>query len=132
LAALGLKLGENGQLTFTSATLDSAYSSSPSAVASLLGSATDSGWLLSATSSLTNLLDPATGLVTDAETSIQAQSTSIGSQITAKNAQIAVMKKNLTAQMAAADAMIATIEQQSSFITQMLAAEKVNQQTING
>jgi hypothetical protein len=42
------------------------------------------------------------------------------------------MKKNLTAQMAAADAMIATIEQQASYITQMLAAEKVDQQSING
>jgi flagellar hook-associated protein 2 len=132
LAAMGLKLGENGQLTFTSATLDSAYSSSPSAVASFLGSVTGGGWLLSATSSLTNLLDPATGLVTDAETNIQTQSTSIASQITAKNAQIATMKKNLTAQMAAADAMIATIEQQASYITQMLAAEKVDQQSING
>ena len=78
------------------------------------------------------MLDPSTGLVTDAETSIQTQSTSITSQITAKNAQIATMKKNLTAQMAAADAMIATIEQQGTYITQMLAAEKVDQQTING
>ncbi len=85
LASLGLKLGENGQLTFNSQTLDSAYSSSSGAVASFLGSATGGGWLESATNALTDLVDPNVGLVTNEETSLQSQTTSIANQITTKN-----------------------------------------------
>ena len=130
LAALGLTLSENGQLTFNSQTLDSAYSSSPSAVASFLGSATGGGWLENATNALTDLMDPNAGLVTNEETSLQSQATSIGNQITAKNDQIATMQSNLTQQMAAADAAIATLEQQGSFLTQMMQAEQIDSESI--
>ena len=130
LASLGLKLGENGQLTFNSQTLDSAYSSSSTAVASFLGSATGGGWLESATNALTDLVDPTVGLVTNEETSLQSQTTSIANQITTKNDQIATMKTNLTQQMAAADTLISTIEQQDTFLTQMLQAEQIDSQAI--
>jgi len=130
LASLGLKLGENGQLTFDSQTLDSAYANSPSAVASFLGSATGGGWLESATTALTDLVDPNVGLVTNEETSLQSQTTSIANQITAKNAQITTLQTNLTQQMAAADTLISTIEQQDTFLTQMLQAEQIDTQSI--
>jgi len=130
LAALGLKLGENGQLTFDSQTLDSAYANSPSAVASFLGSATGGGWLESATTALTDLVDPNVGLVTNEETSLQSQTTSIANQITAKNGQIATMQSNLTQQMATADTLISTLEQQDNFLTQMLQTEQIDSQSI--
>ncbi len=130
LAELGLKLGENGQLTFNSQTLDAAYSSSPSAVASFLGSATGGGWLQSATNALTGLEDPTVGLVKNEETSLQSQTTSLGNQITTKQDQLTTMKTNLTNQMAAADALISTIEQQDSFLTQMMQAEQIDSQAI--
>jgi len=130
LAALGLKLGENGQLTFDSQTLDSAYANSPSAVASFLGSATGGGWLESATTELTDLMDPNVGLVTNEETSLQSQTTSIANQITAKNGQIATMQSNLTQQMATADTLISTLEQQDNFLTQMLQTEQIDSQSI--
>jgi flagellar hook-associated protein 2 len=130
LAELGLTLGENGQLTFKSETLDTAYANSPSAVASFLGSATGGGWLLSATGSLTNLLSPTTGLLTNQETNLQTQSTALTAQITAKNAQIATMQSNLTQQMAAADTLIATIEQQGNYLTEMMQAQQDDQQQI--
>jgi flagellar hook-associated protein 2 len=131
LAALGLQLGENGQLTFNSQTLDTAYTSSPSAVAAFFGSATGGGWVENATNSLTNLLNATTGLVTNQETSLQSQSTALGAQITAKNAQIATLKSNLTQQMAAADTLIATIEQQYSYLSQMMQAQQLDQQQIS-
>ncbi|MGO9231717.1 MAG: flagellar filament capping protein FliD [Bryobacteraceae bacterium] len=130
LAELGLTLSENGQLTFDSQTLDAAYSNSSAAVASFLGSAAGGGWLESATNALTDLIDPTVGLVTNEETSLQSQSTSIGSEITAKNDQIATMQSNLTQQMAAADALIATTEQQGDFLTQMMQAEQIDEQSI--
>jgi len=130
LADMGLKLSENGQLTFDSQTLDTAYSNSTSALASFLGSATGGGWLESATNTLTDLIDPNTGVVMNEETSLQSQATSIGTQITAKNAQITTMQSNLTRQMAAADALIATTEQQGSYLTQMLQAEQIDEQSI--
>jgi flagellar hook-associated protein 2 len=130
LAALGLTLGENGQLTFNSQTLDSAYGSSSGAVAAFLGSATGGGWLASATNALTDLVDPNVGLVTNEETSLQTQTTSIANQITSKNAQITTLQSNLTQQMAAADTLIATMEQQDTFLTQMLQAEQIDTQSI--
>ena len=130
LASLGLKLGENGQLTFNSQTLDSAYSSSSGAVASFLGSATGGGWLESATNALTDLVDPNVGLVTNEETSLQSQTTSIANQITTKNAQITTLQTNLTQRMAAADTLISTMEQQDTFLTQMLQAEQIDTQSI--
>ena len=130
LASLGLQLGENGQLTFNSQTLDSAYSNSSGAVASFLGSATGGGWLASATNALTDLVDPNVGLVTNEETSLQTQTTSIANQITTKNDQITTLQSNLTQQMAAADTLISTIEQQDTFLTQMLQAEQIDTQSI--
>ena len=130
LASLGLQLGENGQLTFNSQTLDSAYSSGSGAVASFLGSATGGGWLASATNALTDLVDPNVGLVTNEETSLQRQTTSIANQITTKNDQITTLQSNLTQQMAAADTLISTIEQQDTFLTQMLQAEQIDTQSI--
>jgi flagellar capping protein FliD len=117
-------------LTFNSQTLDSAYSSGSGAVASFLGSATGGGWLASATNALTDLVDPNVGLVTNEETSLQTQTTSIANQITAKNAQITTLQTNLTQQMAAADTLISTIEQQDTFLTQMLQAEQIDTQSI--
>ncbi|MFY9724466.1 MAG: flagellar filament capping protein FliD [Bryobacteraceae bacterium] len=130
LKELGLDLGENGQLTFNSQTLDSAYASNPAAVASFLGSATGGGWLESATNALTDLVDPTVGLVTTEETNLGNQITSIGNEITAKQDQVTTMQTNLTQQMAAADAMIATMEQQDSFLTQMMQAEQIDSQAI--
>jgi flagellar hook-associated protein 2 len=130
LADLGLKLSENGQLTFDSQTLDSAYSSSPAGVASFLGSATGGGWLESATSALTDLEDPTVGLVKNEETSVESQTTSISSQITTKQDQVTTMQTNLTQQMAAADTLISTMEQQDAFLTQMLQAEQIDSEAI--
>lgn len=130
LMGLGLSLGMNGQITFDSQTLDSAYSSNPAGVASFLGSATGGGWLASATNALTNLEDPIVGLVTNDETNLQNQITSISNQITTKQNQVTTMQANLTQQMAAADAMIATMEQQYSFLSQMMQAEQIDSQAI--
>jgi hypothetical protein len=69
--------------------------------------------------------------VTNQETSLQSQSTALGAQITAKNAQIATLKSNLTQQMAAADTLIATIEQQYSYLSQMMQAQQLDQQQIS-
>jgi len=130
LASLGLNLGENGQLTFNTQKLDGAYNSSSGAVSSFLGSATGGGWLESATNALTDLVDPTVGLVTNEENNLQTRTTAISDQITAKNDQITTLKTNLTQQMAAADTLISTMEQQDTFLTQMLQAEQIDSQAI--
>jgi flagellar hook-associated protein 2 len=130
LMGLGLSLGMNGQITFDSQTLDSAYNGNPSGVASFLGSATGGGWLQSATQTLTSLEDPIAGLVKNDETNLQNQITSISGQVTTKQNQVTTMQANLTQQMAAADALIATMEQQNSFLSQMLQAEQIDSQSI--
>jgi flagellar hook-associated protein 2 len=130
LKELGLDLAENGQLTFTSSTLDSAYAANPAGVASFLGSAAGGGWLESATNAMTGLMDPTVGLVTNDETSLGTQVTALSSQITAKQAQVTTMQTNLTQQMAAADALISSMEQQDSFLSQMMQAEQIDSQAI--
>jgi len=130
LAGLGLKLGENGQLTFNAQTLDTAYSGNPAAVASFLGSASGGGWLESATNLLSNLEDPIQGLVKIEETSLQGRTASVANQITTKQDQVTTMKATLTSQMAAADALISSLEQQDSFLTQMMQAQQIDSQAI--
>ena len=125
LANLGLSLGLNGQLTFNAFTLAAVDIRNSAAVTSFLGSAAGEGWLGAVTASLNNLEDPSQGLVKSQEAGLQRRITSIGDQITTKQEQVKTLQANLTSQMAAADALIATMQQQYSFLSQMMQAQQI-------
>ena len=96
----------------------------------LLGTAAGGGFLKSATDALSGLENPTSGLIKTAETNIFGQITSLNSQIA--NKQVNTLQQNLTAQMAAADAALSTMEQQYNYLSGLFQAQQVaNQQYAN-
>jgi flagellar hook-associated protein 2 len=143
---LGVTFSDTGDdtvntLTFDASTLESAESSSPSAVAAFLGSVpsdasstsvaskTGSGFLLSATDTMTSLEDPTSGLLKTTENNYTTQLSNLATQISNKQAQVNQLQTSLTNQMNSADAMINSLEQQYTDLTDMLQAEQIDDES---
>ena len=124
LASLGLDLGTNGQITYNALTLMSADLTSSTGVTAFLGSATGGGFLKSATDALTSVEDPSTGLLKTLETDMKSQITDLGTTISTKQAAVDAMQLQMQNQMAAADALIASMEQQYSYLSDMFQAQQ--------
>ena len=130
LSDLGFSFSESGVLSFDPTTIDDASSSQLSQILSFLGSATGGGFLETATNAMTSVLDPSTGYLT-------ADITQVGNNITAENTDISNeqstisnLQTTLTNQMTAADASIASMEQQLMYMQSLFSATEVAQQTI--
>jgi flagellar hook-associated protein 2 len=119
LTNLGLTFNQSGQLSFDQATFDNAVNSDPQDVSNFLGSPTSGGFLQAATNLLNGLEDPNTGLFAETNTSIQNQITSDNQEITDTQNRITTMQNDLTAQMSQADTLIASLESQVSYYTQL-------------
>jgi len=125
MAALGVTFNDTtGQLSFDQSTFASATSGQTDALTAFLGSATGSGFLLTATNVLSGIEDPTTGTLPNQITSIQANITSTNAQIAAKEDAVTLLQQSLTQQMAAADAMLYSMQQQTSQIQGILTAEQ--------
>jgi flagellar capping protein FliD len=101
-------------------------------VDSFLGTATTGGFLEAATNAMTGLEDPTTGIIKTDETDMQNQITSLNSQISTRQDQVNTLQQNLTTQMDAADAAIATMEQQYTYLSGMFQAEQVANEQYSG
>ena len=128
LAALGLDLGTDGHLTFNQFSMMSTDITNSSGVTAFLGSASGGGFLKAATDAMTSIEDPATGLIQTTETSIQNQIDDLNSKISDKQDQVNQLQQNLQDQMAAADAAIATMEQQYSYLSSVFEAQQTADQ----
>jgi len=126
LASLGLTFDQsnNGHLNFNALTLMGTDFSNSAGVSSFLGSAGSGGFLKAATDALNGLEDPTAGLLKSAESDLKTQITNIGNQITNKQNQVYQLQTTLTNQMAAADALIASMEQQYSYLSNMFQAQQ--------
>jgi flagellar hook-associated protein 2 len=129
---LGLDLDVNGDghLTFTSMNLAAADIGNSTGVDAFLGGSTTGGFLQMATNALNGLENSTTGVVKNAETDLQTQITDIGNTITTKQAAVATMTTNLTNQMAQADALLSTMEQQYNSINELFQAEQTAEQEL--
>ena len=124
LAALGLDLGTNGQITYNSLTLMSTDLTSSTGVTAFLGSAAGGGFLKNATAALTSLEDPTTGLLKTTEADLKTQATNLGTTIASKQATVDAMQLNMQNQMAAADALVASMEQQYNYLSGLFQAQQ--------
>jgi flagellar hook-associated protein 2 len=124
LSSLGFDLGTDGHLTFSSFTLAGADILNSAAIDTFLGDGTTGGFLKAANDALTGLEDPTTGLIKNAESNLQTQITNLGNTITTKQNQLADLQMKLQNQMAAADALLSTLEQQYSVINQLFQAQQ--------
>jgi flagellar hook-associated protein 2 len=120
---LGLELQTNGHLTYTALQFMSADLASSTGITSFFGSAASGGFLKNATDLLNSVEDPTTGLLKTAETDWQSQITKIGTTIAAKQSQIDALQIQLQNQMAVSDALIASMQQQASYLTSLFAAQ---------
>jgi len=128
LTSLGLSFDDKGVLSFNAATFATATSGNLGQLASFLGSTTAGGFLKAANDALTGLTDPNTGTVEGGILSVQDQITTENQTISDQQDRITTLTNNLNAQMAAADAAIATMEQQYSYLQEMFTAMQQSSQ----
>jgi len=124
LAPLGLDLGKDGHLTFDSAKFNVAAQDSGT-VQAFFGSADSSGFLKLATDTMNRVLQADTGLLPSTETQNQNQGNALDARISDAQDRVDQLQISLQEQMAAADALISSMEQQYNYITGMFEAMRV-------
>jgi flagellar hook-associated protein 2 len=130
LTDLGLSLGQNGQLTFNESTLLGADLTNSAAINSFLGSIATGGFLQNVNTTLTGLVDPTSGEITNAQTAMTNELSHIGTEISTQQAQVSLLQTNLTNQAAAADALISSMEQTYSYISELFTSTTANENAI--
>jgi flagellar hook-associated protein 2 len=129
LTDLGLSFDTNGHLQFDSTVFSAATSSSLNDVMSFLGSeSANSGFLGAANTALSAVTDTSSGLVVQQISSFAGTIANLGTTITNDQARVTLLQSNLTAQMEAADAAVASLQSQATEISAMFAAEQVQTQ----
>ena len=129
LTDLGLTFDKTGHLNFDQTVFASVSSAHPSDLSAFLGSPSTGGFLKIATDTLKGLEDPVNGTI---ETTLASAQTAIDNQnqkISDEQDRIDTLTASLTAKIDAADALIATLEQQATYFTTLFASINGN---ING
>ena len=129
LTDLGLTFDKTGHLNFDQTVFGNAASAHPNDVTAFLGSSSTGGFLKDAADTLNGLEDPTNGSI---QTTITAAQTAIDSQnqkISNEQDHIDAVTTSLTAKIDAADALIASLEQQANYFTTLFASINGN---ING
>ena len=122
LQSLGIELDKTGHLTFSSFSLLAADITNSTGVTAFLGSATSDGFIKSAIASLNSVENTASGLLKTIGAAVANQITDIDSRITEQQTRVDLLTLNLQNKMAAADALISSMEQQYNFLTGMFQA----------
>jgi flagellar hook-associated protein 2 len=122
LTDLGLTFDKTGHLSFDKTVFDSVSAAHSSDVQAFLGSATSGGFLKAATDILNSLEDPITGTIETTRTSAQTAITNQNRKISDEQDRIDALQNSLIARMSAADALIATLEQQVTYFTTLFAS----------
>jgi flagellar hook-associated protein 2 len=127
IADLGLTFDKTGTLSFDSSVLSDAAARDLKGVMDFLGSPTTGGFLKAATDTLNGLTDSTSGAIPLTLASISGQITNTDNRINEDQDRIDQLRQNLSAQMAAADALIAQMQQQVTYMTNLFAAMTANQ-----
>jgi len=127
MADLGLTFNQNFELTFDPSVLTSAASSNLQGVTELLGSATGSGFLQAATNTLNSVMDSTDGIIPIEQGALTKQIAADTVDITKDQNRVNTLQTDLTNQMDSADALIAQMQQQYSYVTALFASMTANQ-----
>ena len=114
LADMGVTLDDTGQLTFDSSKFKS---DSVDALQNFLGGASTGGFLQAATNALNGVEDTTSGSLKMAIKDLNGQITNQNDQISTEDQKIIDLQNSVTQQIAAADALIASIESQKTYMT---------------
>lgn len=120
LTALGLEMDQSGHLSFDATAFGA---QGTSAIQNFLGGLDSGGFLKAAGDAISSVADNVSGNIQDAISSVQGQVTRQSAQISDEQRRIDDIQTNLQQRLAAADAAIATLEQQKTYYTNLFAAE---------
>jgi flagellar hook-associated protein 2 len=123
IADLGLTFDGTGHLAFNQSQFESVASADPGDLAAFLGTGTGTGFLATAANTLNGLNDPSSGLFESQQSTISNRIGADNQEISDTQARITTMQNQLTARMSAADALLSTLESQSTFMTQLFEAQ---------
>jgi flagellar capping protein FliD len=122
LESLGLTFDQFGHLNFDESTFDTVAPGQLDGLIAFLGSASTGGFLQAATNEFDNLEDPLEGLIDSAIKTVNEQISRQDTRIAENQARIDLMRETLTAKIAAADALIAQMEQQVTLFNGLFQA----------
>jgi flagellar capping protein FliD len=126
LASLGITFDKTGHLSLDTTAFSSATANQIQNLTTFLGDTTTGGFLQFAQTQLTGVLDSTTGLLPDATSSIQSQINTDNALITTDQARVTTLQTNLTAQLSASDALVASLEQSYSLVAGLFQAQQNN------
>jgi flagellar hook-associated protein 2 len=122
LAGLGLGFEKDGTMSFDSSVFSAAAKDRFSAISDFLGTSKQGGFLKSASDAIQLLTASDTGVISQTISMVQSQITRTNASIDMRQDRVDALEERLQAQMAAADALIAQLEQQATFMTNMFQA----------
>ncbi len=125
LTDLGLEFDDEGKLSFNSSTFATATEDNFDALLTFLGSASEGGFLAWADDVMDGLTDDTSGILDTTIDSVTDQLSDQDDLIEAQQDRIELIEENLTAQMMAADALIAALEQQALYFSNLFTAMRV-------
>ncbi len=123
IADLGLTFDGTGHLDFNQSQFASVAAADPGDLSAFLGTGTGSGFLASVSNTLSGLNDATNGLFTAQQATIENRILADNQEISDTQARITTMQNQLTARMSAADALLSTLQSQSTFMTQLFEAQ---------
>jgi len=129
LTSLGLTFDDEGKLSLDMTAFSSATDGQFQALTEFLGASSTDGFLKYASDMMNGLEDSTDGVIKTAIGSLETQMTQQDDHIAAEQARIDQLQENLQGQLAAADAMIAALEQQVQFMTGLFEAMRTIQLT---
>jgi flagellar hook-associated protein 2 len=128
LESLGIGFDKSGRLEFDPSQISSLSQTQTTALNNFLGDGTSTGFLKSSADALKSLLDPTNGLLPQAVSSVDAQISNQQQLIDTNQARVDALKTSLLQRIGAADALIASLEQQNNFITGLFNYNNGNSQ----
>ena len=131
LASLGILTDKSGKLYVDAAEWDK-VKTNVSGLQAFFGKSDSSGFLKAASDQVNGLHAEQSGIVSNAIKITAEQAVSADARITEEQRRIDDLKTDLQKKFYAADALIASLEQQATYFINMFAAMKSNQESING
>lgn len=123
LGALGISFDSGGVMSFNASIFSQLDGND---VAEFMGGIDSSGFLQAADGILDSWDDATNGVLSAASTSLTSQISATGNLIAANELRVDFMRERMLEQMAAADALIANLEQQVNYFDGLFAAMKSN------
>jgi flagellar hook-associated protein 2 len=126
LAQLGVEFTQQGTLTFDSSAIAGLNQSQITDALTFLGNVNSGGFLQYANNTLNGITDPVSGAIAAETQTLDNENSSYQSQITTDQSQLTIMQTNLENQMAAANALISKLENQTTFLQGLFQADTSN------